>query len=139
MNAVGTTLSPVCPTSFPLPDRAGHKKQGGAQHCAYILDPKRDNEAGGVNRLLHWWWTRRDLNPRPLGCEPNALLRRIERQITTGFTKNKKDNKEYDQEKQIVLMVRCMASFSKILGLSWAYLQQCMERSACITITSLIY
>ena len=44
------------------------------------LAPKRNTTLmGGVP----FWWTRRDSNPRPLGCEPNALPTELRAQTET--------------------------------------------------------
>ena len=39
--------------------------------CKKKLDTNRDTHCIKIGVQL--WWTRRDSNPRPLGCEPNAL------------------------------------------------------------------
>ena len=39
-------------------------------------------------RPIFIWWTRRDSNPRPLGCEPNALPAALRAHITVNFDRN---------------------------------------------------
>ena len=31
------------------------------------------NKIGNIERINEEWWTGRDLNPGPLGCQPSAL------------------------------------------------------------------
>ena len=38
----------------------------------YNISEKKERSVSGV-RIRTVWWTRRGSNPRPLGCEPNAL------------------------------------------------------------------
>ena len=49
---------------------ARYSKKAGSR---YAPDPLKRKQGKRYNRLPCSWWTRRDSNPRPLGCEPNAL------------------------------------------------------------------